>query len=189
VVFSDWREPCRRLEHRTGRPTVEQLALARQLGLALDGNEPHDVVAVMLEEHLQPTVWGTEPEPASVRQLSFLRDLNAILPAGITKGMASAWIEYHLALKTIRSLEKLRLEAGDAVIKASTFRASLADSMRLFLEYFIVSSIGADGLVYFRGGNGKCAWPTSLRRATEDDSPAEYPRFESVTQLEPGKPK
>jgi hypothetical protein len=28
----------------------------------------------------------------------------------------------------------------------------------------VISSIGSNGLVYFRGGNGQCGWPSSLSR-------------------------
>lgn len=33
------------------------------------------------------------------------------------------------------------------------------------LDYFITSSIGSEGLVYFRGGNGRCGWASTLRQA------------------------
>jgi hypothetical protein len=44
------------------------------------------------------------------------------------------------------------------------------------LDYRIVSSVGSNGLVYFKGGNGQCGWPANLRRA-EGEDPSTYPRF------------
>jgi hypothetical protein len=40
-----------------------------------------------------------------------------------------------------------------------------------------VSGIGADGLVYFKDGNRKCGWPSSLRLAGPEEDPALYPKI------------
>jgi hypothetical protein len=40
-----------------------QLALARQVGLMLTGDEPPAVAAVLLEDHLRPAIWGDQPVP------------------------------------------------------------------------------------------------------------------------------
>jgi hypothetical protein len=36
--------------------------------------------------------------------------------------------------------------------------------VRTYEDELVVSSVGADGLVYFKGGNGPCAHPHRLRR-------------------------
>lgn len=164
MTYSDWREPARLLEAATGPARPEQLDLANRTGLVLEGHEPHGVVAVLLEDHLRPAIWGLEVEPATDRQRSFLSELGspAAVQTHLSKSAASAWIDYQLSLQTLGCLRALRLVAGDEVIKMHTWTDRVSGEIHHFNDRFIVSSVGANGLVYFKGGNGRCGWPSQL---------------------------
>jgi hypothetical protein len=136
----------------------------------------------MLEEHIRPQIWGAEAvgEPASEKQRRFLKSLGGSAVANspsLTKRVASAWIDHYLAMNTAESLRRLQLKTDDAVIRRTIWNKTVPSiAPHETLEYFRVSSIGADGLVYFKGGNGKCGWPSSLRLADPEDGPAAYPK-------------
>ena len=165
ATFADWREPVTLLEQRAGPASSTQLALAALTGLDVR-DEPFDVAGAMLEDHLRPAIWGIEAVMATDRQRGFLEQLGGDVhrdPA-MSRAVASAWIEHYLRLRTIRSLRELMLSAGDAVTKHTTFVEPGTGKTAAHQSLGIVSSIGANGLVYFRGGNGQCAWPSSLTR-------------------------
>jgi hypothetical protein len=138
----------------------------------------------MLEEYLRPTIWGTETEaePATERQRAFLKALGSTRSAqpSLTKPVASAWIDHHLSLRNTQRLRDLLLARGDAVLKRTVWPHTQTVRPHESLEYSIVSSIGANGLVYFKGGNGKCGWPSTLTRAAPTDTPGGYPQFREL---------
>ena len=78
--------------------------------------------------------------------------------------VASAWIDYYLILRSVAALEELRLEAGDRVARLHSVTDPTSGEVHEYEDQLTVSSIGADGLVYFKGGNGQCAHPHRLRR-------------------------
>lgn len=77
-----------------------------------------------------------------------------------TRTEISAWIDHHLARGTAHVLEQLKLRNGDTV----AVRWSYATDEPTRAWEAQVSSIGANGLVYFKGGNGQCAWPRSITK-------------------------
>lgn len=168
------------LDAQTGPPRPAQLTLAQTVGLTLVGDEPHNVVAAMLEDHLRPIVWNVDPAPATDRQIQFLRHLTATTRSGLSKNVASAWIDHHLALKTRTRLAALQLKEGDAVIKSQRFHDPESGQPIEILDYCVVSSIGANGLVYFKGGNGNCGWPSTLRNVNASDELESYPTFRTA---------
>ena len=184
MTFPSWHEPVRLLEESMGPATNQQRELASTIGLALVGTEPKGVAAVLLEEHLQPLIWGTEPEHATDRQRAFLVELGSRVAdnAGLTKRTASVWIEHHLALRSIECLKRLALVRDDAVIKRTYWRHPATGQLCETLDYAVVSSIGADGMVYFRGGNGKCGRPSSLTRAPTHTLRDDYPMFRELPE-------
>lgn len=179
MTFDDYREPVRLLKESTKAASSAQLELANKVGLVLNGNEPHDVAGAMLEEHLKPLIWGSGVEDATARQYEYLTDLGATFTSNtrFSKKVASAWIQYYLALKNVKELERLKPEAGLGVIERYAWVDVQTGLTRVSLTYFIVSSIGEDGRVFFKGGNGKSAWSSSLAKAKKSDDPATYPRF------------
>ena len=183
MTFPTWHEPVRLLEESTGPATDQQCELASTVGLALVGTEPLGVAAVLLEEHLQPLIWGGESERATDRQRAFLVELGSRVAddAGLTKRTASAWIQHHLALRSIDCLRRLALVRDDAVIKRTRWRYPETKRLCETLDYAIVSSVGADGIVYFRGGNGRWGWPSSLTRAPARTRRDDYPKFRELS--------
>jgi hypothetical protein len=182
VTFATWHEPVRLLEERTGPATDQQRELASTIGFPLKGLEPMGVAAVMLEEHLQPLIWAKVPEPASDRQRAFLAELGSDEAdnARLTKQVASAWIGHCLAVRTVHCLRHLVLVRGDAVIKRTLWRNPEDGRLHETLDYMVISSIGADGLVYFRGGNGQCGWPSSLMRPPVGSHQKDFPQFREL---------
>jgi hypothetical protein len=182
LTYPDWQEPVRLLELSIGLSTPAQRALADQFGLTLGGDEPRGILGVMLEERILPLIWDvdTAPEIASERQRNFLRTLGIASAANcpaLTKRLASAWIDHQLTIRTIESLRRLQIRTGDAVIKRTVWRRHLPGiPPHETFEICYVSSIGANGMVYFKGGNGSCGWPSLLYRAGPEDEPSAYPQ-------------
>lgn len=88
--------------------------------------------------------------------------LTALSPSftlnGESRAEISAWIDHYLSLATADALEKLALKRGDAI--RVRYQSDIQESP--FYWSGVASSIGSQGLVYFKGGNGKCAWPRSI---------------------------
>jgi hypothetical protein len=166
MTYQNWEEPCRRLEERTGPCSRAQRDLASGLGISLDEDQPRDVATAILEDHLAPILHSQQPAPATPNQRAFLARLgsNRASEPSLTKNVASAWIGHLLGLRTIDALTTLALNHGDVVLKRGTWTDQATGSVETWEETYVVSSIGEDGLVYFKGGNGKCAWPSSLAR-------------------------
>lgn len=174
MTFPDWNEPVRLLEEQSGPVAQEQLELAAQVGLPLAGDLPRGVAAAMLEEHLRSRIWGAprrEGAPATEKQLEFLEVIahdRLFERMPLSKRLASAWINHYLDVRNAKKLRELRLTTGDHVVHQRTTVDPGTGERHSWDDRHVVSSIGASGLVYFKGGNGRCAWPTSLSRC--DDS-------------------
>lgn len=175
VTFVDWIEPVRLLEADLLPATEDQLALASFVGLRLDDDLPRGVAATMLEEAVRPHIAGNSPEATTVdlepteRQMAFLNEIahgEAWTRAPLNRRSASAWIGHFLAQRTARRLREMQLVRGDRVIKTSTWLNEATGELHDWSQEYEVSSIGANGLVYFRGGNGQCGWASSLTRST-----------------------
>lgn len=166
MVYPDWREPANALAGALGKPTAAQLDLARLIGMRLTGDEPRAVVAAKLEDHLTPAIHGVEPRRPSQRQLKFLASLRADAPVpaltDLTLSSVSAWIDHFLGLRTLAALRDLELSQGDIVERRRRFRHAVTEEEMLSSDVLEVSSIRGDGLVFFKGGNGRCGWPSAL---------------------------
>lgn len=164
MTFPDWREPVRLLEEATGPATEDQLHLADLVGLR-HRKEPRGVMSALLQARLEPLIWQRDVPAATERQLTFLTTLgHRRALKTLSRPVASAWIEHHLALRTIAALRRLRLARGDEVIHISTFTDPASGQVHTVRTPVTVSSIGSAGLVYFKGGNGKAGWPVNLTR-------------------------
>jgi hypothetical protein len=85
----------------------------------------------------------------------------------LSKSLASAWINHYLAVRNADRLQELRLARGDRVVHQRTWVDHSTGELNNWSDRHVVSSIGARGLVYFKGGNGKCGWPTNLSRCDD----------------------
>ena len=81
----------------------------------------------------------------------------------------SAWIDHYLRLATIGAHERLELRRGDAVLVHQSYRAIGLSTGRT--DMATVSSIDANGRVYFRGLNGGSGWPTAIERIKRQRPP------------------
>jgi hypothetical protein len=163
TVYPDWVEPVRLLTAWVGSATAEQVGLAEKLGLPVAGNAPRGVMVALLEDRLRPALHGMEPDAATERQRAFLRELGGEHHAdpGLTKTVASAWIDYHLTLRTIGALQSLRPVCGNVVVRHHQVAFPDGSTESYDAEH-VVSSVQDDGLIFFKGGNGQCAWPSNL---------------------------
>lgn len=129
MTFATWHEPVRLLGMHTGPATDQQRQLASTIGLPLTGTEPAGVAGVMLEEYLQPLIWGGETDSATDRQRDFMVELGSdeADDAFLTKRVASAWIGHYLALRTIGCLRRLELARDDPVINVSAGETQRTD--------------------------------------------------------------
>ncbi|MCD9152937.1 hypothetical protein [Aeromicrobium duanguangcaii] len=174
MTFLDWIEPVRLLREESGPVLVEQLELGVQVGIPLSADVPRGVAAAMLEEHLRPRIWGAlsrEDAPATQKQREFLMAIahdRSFEGGPLGKSLASAWIKHYLAVRTADRLQELRLSAGDQVVHKQTWADHSTGEVHDWSDRQVVSSIGSRGLVYFKGGNGKCGWPANLSHC--DDS-------------------
>lgn len=76
--------------------------------------------------------------------------------------VAVARIKDVLTEKNLRIIEELEVVPGDQVVLSRSF--NLYGISKKLKQKFIVSSIRKDGLVYFKDGNGRCAWAGKLRK-------------------------
>jgi hypothetical protein len=151
------------LRAATGPSTDEQKWIATAMGCPY-GDEPRSVFSAIIEAWLEPILWSRDPLPATERQWAFLRELGHISASpDLVRPVGSAWIEHYLSIRTAESLETLELHAGDSVYRERSLTDPDTGEITRLDDVVTVSSIGANGLVYFRGGNGNCAWPGSLR--------------------------
>jgi hypothetical protein len=170
VVFRSYAGAVESLSRVVAGASEDQIQLAIETGCALRLPLPRIVAAAYLRDHLDARIAGdgpSSPRAATPRQLVFLKSLIASGPPrrdARTIGIVSAWITYYLALRSIDCLSALRIGSGDVVMRRHDWTDSIDGTVRTYEDKMIVSSIGADGLVYFKGGNGQCAHPHRLRR-------------------------
>ncbi len=144
-------------------PTQAQQALADQLEVKLPAVSPAAVATAVLDDYLEPILGRSPAMPPTEPQVAFLRSLaqEAAIELStdlLTRRTTSAWIDVLLGRRTLGALEKLRPSRGDVVDHSGR---SAAPGPRL-VRRFRISSVAASGLLYFRGGNGQCGWPTNV---------------------------
>ena len=147
--FRSWREATTALTEASAPATGEQLALADKIGIKITPTTPRVVAAATLRVALEPVI-GNHITSAPVERFkeylaSLRHDSDPAIDAANGEE-ASAWIEYLHLVRRREALARLRLCEGD-IVKTPHH------------EVARVSSIGADGRVYFRGGLGQSSWP------------------------------
>ncbi len=147
--FRSWQEATTALTEASAPATREQLALADKIGIQISPTIPRVVAAATLRVALEPVTRNhitSAPVERFEEHLASLRhDSDPAVDAAHGEE-ASAWIEYLHLVRRREALARLRLCEGDIV---TTPHHEVAQ----------VSSIGADGRVYFRGGLGQSSWP------------------------------
>ena len=59
-------------------------------------------------------------------------------------------------------IEKINLKPGDKVVKIA--KVEIEGVVHDISREYVVSSIGGDGRIYFKGGNGWGAWPHEINK-------------------------
>jgi hypothetical protein len=150
---------------RNSTPIPEQLRIAELLGMNISG-DTEAVAAARIEDAVWPAISaGQPPRRATDPQIEFGKALGLAL-AGDSLRVASAKIDEELFRRNALAIKALGLNAGDRVIKREIVKFEGREHV-LECEY-LVSSIDASSLrVWFRGGNGKGAWPTQLEKVAD----------------------
>jgi hypothetical protein len=141
----------------------DQRSLAALLRIEI-GGDSYDIAAAKLLDAVAAAIGFEPPEQASDRQKAFALSLDLDV-AGDSKRVASARIAEALLAKNLAAVAELDLKPGDRVVR--TGHLEFEGDLHTISEEFVVSSIHANGRVYFKGGNGQGAWPTQLQRITE----------------------
>lgn len=151
--------------------TTAQRELAAKVGLELGGHEPASVVAVMLEDHLAPSIRGEERRAATAKQKALVAQLDPDLPGieSMSLDVASGWIEHLLEARRADALRRVPLSHGTKVVHRRRWTDPVSGEAKELVMKYQVSSIGPNGRVHFMGGNGQGAWPDELEVLGEDD--------------------
>jgi hypothetical protein len=130
------------------------MRLAKTLGLDVAG-DTWRVAAAKILDVVGPAIGDCErhSEPTA-RQVKHAADVGVDL-AGVSFRVACAKIADYWDLQNQLSIERQQLKPGDTVSKRN-------DPLR---QRWVISSIAADGTVFFKGGNGQRAMAANLSRA------------------------
>lgn len=165
-----WREAVESLDAAIGPVTLKQRELGNQADTQIPADMPRIVAAVRLQLALAEELNLPSPRPVSDRYRTRLRILHRPSDPPISpqsEEEAGAWITYLRLVRRREALSELRIYEGDVI---GTMAGEVA----------VVSSMGPDGRVYFKGGRGFGAWPDLIsvvaRRDDKSDSAAEARR-------------
>ena len=151
-----WKVIADEFERQLRGPTAHQLATAASLSVTLPVDLPAPVAMAILNWHItDPDLRdsSTTEVPGSLNQLEAslgLRPTVGLLTD--SRAELNAWFAARFMLKTLRGLQSLQPVPGDVVHQR--FRADGDDH--------VVSSIGNDGRVHFKGRSSGRAWPNNL---------------------------
>jgi hypothetical protein len=160
-----WLDAVAEIRIATGGNTAIQRQLASVAGIALPEAMPRLVAAARLKAALGTELYIDPAKDRSDIHDEIIAELDTsdhrVSPAPADAREADAWIHYLRLKRRQQHLEQLQLAAGDIVEVSGSPSLELAE----------VSSIGSDGIVYFKGGGGARAWPDMVAvRCRKDDS-------------------
>jgi hypothetical protein len=139
--------------------TTEQLAVGERLGLDLSSDTWAVARATILD--LVGAAIGDEErydEPTQ-SQIAWARSLG-IDVTGYSYRVAFAMIQDALSERENRLISEMSLRPGDRVVR----EREVEGEIHRWRQEFVISSIRDDGLLYFKGGGGKCGWPSKFTK-------------------------
>lgn len=139
----------------------EQISIGSKLGLDVAHDSWNVARAKLLDfvgDAIGDSVRYTDP---TKKQIEFGKEFGIDLSKNSFR-VAVARIKDALTEINLRVIEELELVPGDQIVLSRSF--NLSGTSRELEQKFTVSSIRKDGLVYFKGGNGWCAWAGKLRK-------------------------
>jgi hypothetical protein len=163
MVFSNWKDAVKSLEIASQPVTDKQLEIAKTAGITIPPKTPSVVAAAMLrvalfeELDLDPAHQPSDYSTSALEQFG-TKAKQADKPKN--EDEAKAWLSYFRFQQRLKCHKELKLETGD-IVKLGEF------------EFAEVSSIDAEGRVFFKGGHGARTWPdfiVSVEARNADDS-------------------
>jgi hypothetical protein len=142
-------------------PTENQFRIAEKLGIDINADTEAVAAARILTSIAEAIGDLRSAAKASERQIAFARSLGINVSTD-SSAIASAKISDVLYLKNREALDRLNLKPGDAVRKRSKFVAN--GEMKELVEEAVISSIQPNLRIFFKGGNGRGAWPTDIEK-------------------------
>ena len=147
------------------QPTEYQKHIAALLGIDIS-HDTRDVAAARILDVIAPALnINAEIRPATLNQLAYAKSLGLDVSQD-SVDVASIKITNRLTARNLELLDELQLKPGDKVIKheSAEYEGRKVDLSR---EY-VVSSIGRDGRIYFKGGCGQGAWPDKVTKVVSN---------------------
>jgi len=151
MTRDNWEVVVELLQCQTGPATSGQRKMAAALDVKIGRDTPRLVADGILRSLVNREVALSGPvTPRQQRCLELLNASGAASSFSPATEQEAEGVIAHLRLSSrAQALKELKLGAGDVV---KTHDGSLE----------VVSSIGTNGKVYFKGGRGQCSWPDGL---------------------------
>lgn len=131
------------------QPAKFQRTLASALGIDITGLS-RLAAAARLRGAVANALF-VDDRPATEKQIKFAASLGIDVTADPMRAAAEK-IDAELTVRNIVTLEKLQLQPGDRIkVKGGK-------------DSFVVSSVGKNHKVYFKGGGGQSFWPSQIDR-------------------------
>ena len=149
------------------KPTPEQLAIVSQLGVQVNPDDTFAVVASRILEEVGHVI-GCPPRDVSDRQHELAEELEIDISTSNSSWSAFVRIKEAIQLSNLEAVERMALGPGDVVIESEEclqkrIEGPLGDVFRrLPRREYVVSSVGPDGQVFFKGG-GQAPAPLSVQ--------------------------
>jgi hypothetical protein len=149
------------MDTERSQPTEEQKKIASLLNIDVS-TDSQEVAAARIREVVEPAI-----NPDGGYRSPTQSQIELAQKLGLDVSSDSFWVCFAKISEKLdelnqEALERLQLMTGDWV-KRIQFVEFKGKRHRIEKKYQ-VSSVGRDGKVYFKGGNGYCAWPTQLEK-------------------------
>lgn len=143
-------------------PNRDQIRLAGFLGIDI-ASDTELVAAARIEDFVAPSIHpGSSPFAATEGQIE-LGDSISVDLRGDSARVASARLTEALFELNKAAAAELDLHPGDRVIQR--LKGQVRGRDVVLDREFVVSSVGKNFRVWFKGGNGRSSWPTEIKRA------------------------
>ena len=141
------------------KPTPYQKAIAQKLDIDIS-SDSKIVASARIRDIVEPAI-----KTESTSRFPTQKQIDFSISIGIDIESDSFWvgsakIDERLSEINQKALEELDLKSGDRVSVKKTFEKD--GKKHEYEKEYLVSSIGRDQRVYFKGGRGQCAWPSQI---------------------------
>lgn len=135
------------------RVASEQVSFCSLLGLNVKGF-PERVAFALAYAELNSAFGAVDARPVTEKQLNFSKSRGVDL-SGTSRPIADAVVDALFMVLNLEAIAREKLEPGLAVVNVHDRLKSVE----------VISTVDSEGIVYFKGGNGKRAWARSFKRA------------------------